>query len=316
MKMNNNKIILATIWVIILFITSCERLETVESPIFDITVEKSTFLVGEPVDFIFTGNADIITIYTGEAGNDYNRVDAIESLEPSYTMNFETQCIDGTQPDQMSILFSTNFSGIYSLDEIHKADWIDIADRFNMPAPQETREFVLSGVGDFTDLLNKEEYATKMYMAVRQIVKNQIVNGNGNLNRVRRISIDMQGGLADGQLYNHNALGWTMVSSENKEENRTKVVSNSLEFRANLIDKEAETEDWAVSKQLEFTSQIDLPSDWGVCIKGINDEAMSSYSHSFSEPGNYTVVFVAINANAIDSKEVVRKIELSIEANE
>ncbi|MFA6570825.1 MAG: DUF5017 domain-containing protein [Bacteroidota bacterium] len=290
---------------------SCEKLEDVEVPKFDVTTERVTYKVGESVNFAFNGDPDLITFYSGEVGNDYEYRKG-RHISSSFKAQFDQQMLDGRQDNQMSILLSTDFSGVYNIDQIKAANWIDISDKFKMLKSQETRLFVSTGLKDISELLQDKD-SVKLYVAVRQIVKDQTVYGTANLNRIRGFSISAESIVGITPLYNHTSLEWSLISTPNKETGRASITSTWLEFRGNVTNKTAETEDWAISKQIKFVKNSYVGPDWGVSIKGLSDKRINTYTYSYTKPGIYKVVFISVNMNANDRKETIKEIELNIE---
>src|SRR5690606_8241489 len=99
---------------------------------FEVTTEKTTYRVGEEIEFKFDGNPNIITFYSGEVGNDYQFREGRVTPPGEVTLSFENRVIYGVQPDQFSILVSTDFSGQRNIDAIKAANWTNITDRFEL----------------------------------------------------------------------------------------------------------------------------------------------------------------------------------------
>ncbi len=305
-----NKNIIITFFLTLIFF-SCEKLENVDVPQFDVTTEKLTYKVGESINFAFNGDPDLISMYSGEVGNDYEYRKG-RHISSTFKAQFDQQMLDGRQDNQISILLSTDFSGVYTFDQIKAANWLDITNKFKMLKSQETRLFVNSGLQDISEILQDQD-SVKLYVAVRQVVKDQLVNGAGNLNRVRGFSISAESIIGLTPLYNHTSLEWSLTSSPNKETGRAAITTTWLEFRANTTNKTVETEDWAISKQIKLDKYSYVGPDWGIAIKGLSDKRINTYTYSYTKPGIYKVVFVAININANDRKEMIKEIELNIE---
>lgn len=158
-----------------LLIMSCEReLVVKEAPDFDVITETTTYKAGQPVLFDFSGEADLITFYSGQPYNDYayreGRVLKFDSLGAS--LSFSTSVQSGTQPNQLSVLASTDFTGNYSnLASVKSATWIDITNRFKLAT---SATFIASTPQDLSDLIVAGK---PLYIAFRYITKPQAVNG-------------------------------------------------------------------------------------------------------------------------------------------
>lgn len=70
-------------------------------------------------------------------------------------------------------------------------------------------------------------------------------------------------------------------------------------------------ETWVVSKPIS-TNEVNLGPDWSNGIRGIRDQKLVEFTYSYSNPGNYTAVFVGKNVTIDDEKESVQKIPITI----
>lgn len=56
---------------------------------------------------------------------------------------------------------------------------------------------------------------------------------------------------------------------------------------------------------------------FGACrptpLKGMTEQHLPEYKYIYKEPGKYKVTFVATNANADQSRTVVREVEIEVE---
>lgn len=300
----------------ILTLLSCDKLESVKTPHFEVTTDKEEYVVGEPVTFIFSGDPDLITIFSGDYGNDYNYRDG-RQVEYTYKVKFDQQKLDGWQSDDMSILYSQDFSGFHTMEDIKSATWIDITDGFDMLKHQETRSFRVNKMLDISDLFDGED-SLSFYFAIRQIVKDQDSFGSANINRIRDFNLYSESILTPNDvLIYHNNLEWTLTSSSNKEPDRAWVYDRNrwVEMRGNVKNKRVETEDWAISKQIYLERYSDAGPDWGLAIKGLSDERVDSYAHTYTEPGVYKVKFIAANINVDGKKEIMKEVEVHIKEN-
>ena len=307
--MKNFKLI--NIAFVALLVMSCRGLDDVVVPEFNVTVEKTTFTLNEEVKFNFTGNPDIITLYSGVIGNDYSFANG-RVLSNRFNMQFETQMLDGRQDDQLHILLSIDFSGEYALDAVQKATWVDITEKFTIPKPQQTRLYVNSNVGDFTDDIFGETGSQKFYVAIKHQVKDQNSFGLGNLNRIRGMRLFSNNLLGETLLYNHTSLAWNLLSTENKEADRAQITTTLVELRSNVKDKVAETEDWAISKELQISKETNAGPDRGDCIKSVGDGRVDNYTIKYNAVGEYRVVFIAKNINAESEKTIVKEMTINV----
>lgn len=143
--------ITASVSVMLLSLSSCEDKYRVESPNFDLTDVQYSGVVGEPVTFRLGGNADLVTFYSGEEGNDYEFHNANRIypgvLKCGAVIRFDHT---GTFPDMeaagkfdrcLDLMYSYDFSGStinyntstvwYQDQAIKNATWHSVKDRFS-----------------------------------------------------------------------------------------------------------------------------------------------------------------------------------------
>ena len=158
---------------------SCQKkLEVKDAPDFEVSTEASTYKVGDEVKFKITGNADIISFYSGEELNDYAFKDGrvVDVKGKGYTVSFRSSLRPGdpgpTQEDQLSVLYSTNFTGNYAdLASVKSATWVDITDSFNFGY---TPTFELSTDADLSDVVVPGK---PIYFALKYVTRPQLENG-------------------------------------------------------------------------------------------------------------------------------------------
>lgn len=93
---------------------------------------KAEYNLADSVEFQMSGYADVIGFYSGEAGKEYRYRNRLESDQGKMHLNIQTQVLYGTQANNLSLLYSTDFDNIYSVDGISKATWKDITNRFTL----------------------------------------------------------------------------------------------------------------------------------------------------------------------------------------
>lgn len=170
-----------------LLMMSCEKdLVVKDAPDFDVSTESTSYKVGQRVTFTFTGEADLISFYSGQNLNDYayreGRVLKLDSLGAQ--LSFSTSVQTGTQANQLSVLASNNFNGDYSsLVSVKSATWIDITERFKLAT---TATFTTSTAQDLTDLIVAGK---PLYLAFRYTTKPQAVNGLARIWAIQSLTL-------------------------------------------------------------------------------------------------------------------------------
>jgi hypothetical protein len=154
---------------------SCEKgLPVRNTPSFDVSTAASTFKVGQEVLFKITGEADVISFYSGQVYNDYNFRDGrVMQFNPQgANLSFTSSVQGGTQTNQLAVLASTNFDGNYSsLASVKAATWTDITSRFTLGT---SVTFLASTSKSITDLIVPGK---PIYIAFKYVTKPQAVNG-------------------------------------------------------------------------------------------------------------------------------------------
>jgi len=342
----------------LLIFSSCEKdLKVDAAPDFDVTVEKNSVSVGEEVKFNITGYADIVSMYTGEPGRDYNYRNGRE-VELSYKgaiLNFNTGVTGGTQQNQLSVLISNNFNGDYSsLASVKAATWTDITDSLTLAT---NATFVNAGN---IDISRFTENGGPVYVAFKYLTRPQLENGEVRTWMVENFSVKSI------ETYNNSVLqfvdqlfaGFTIVDEdpENTPSRSTKTATR-LSLRGNAYENPADPkydpenpiydpnnpiydpssppynpdaarpiyqpydpsnpyndptrETWAITAPIR-TDKVNMGPDRPIGIKGIRTGKLAEYLYTFTKPGNYEVVFEASNNTIDDRKEIVKKVNITV----
>lgn len=292
----------------------CKKLEDITDPEFNVTIPKSTYKINENVDFLFTGDADIISFYSGEMGNDYGHIDG-RIMQSKFIANFESQMLDGTQTNQIGIYVLKNYTSTNSLDGVYAADTINVSSKFRFATHADNRIFVNSGNGDISEYLDLTKTNT-INIAVKQTVRNQSLYGTGNLNRVRGFKLVASNEVNEITLFQHTAVNqWSLFSTPNKMPNRATIeaTQHTLRNGFGVAYVTEHTEDWVVSTPITINPLTDMGPDYAVGIKSVADKMPKLYEKSFANAGQYIVTFKAINQSIKGRKEIIKQIPITIE---
>ncbi|MGN7722016.1 DUF5017 domain-containing protein [Chitinophaga sp. 22620] len=294
---------------------SCDK-ESISEPGFDITGYKVTSIVDtsgnavKEVTFSFSGDAAVISFYPGLLGNDYayreGRVLDVKALLSS----FSTTLNNGTQENQLSVLVSSDFNGTYDIANIRLATWTDITSHYvlntrgasaSLPSgTKDIREFVVEG--------------KPLYYAYRYICKPQTENGANSTWRIRAFSLQSQTDLGAASLATLTTADWNLINDGAVvDPGRGAVIESSgaIRFNGNHINKEVQTESWAISKGFLIT-RTDMGPDRPIAIKSAINPRLGSYSFNYTTPGTYKAVFIATNASYEGQLRVVREIDVIV----
>ncbi|NGF57998.1 DUF5017 domain-containing protein [Parapedobacter sp. SGR-10] len=295
-------------------LVSCERDIEVSGGLeeFDVTVDKTVFQKNEEVMFHFKGNPDMISFYSGEIYNDYNfRESRVIDLQKTI-VNFRNAypTLAGSQVSDFKVLVSTDFNNSYSYDNLISATWHDITSEFTYGT---SGTYVASGDYEISELY---EQGKPLYFAFRYSSLPQ-----GEHGPVRRRAIQSVQFLGE-SIYGTHVLADIVTSDfrivEKSEDAKTASTISATTInldgyaRSLPTDPDPATDTWVVTKALDL-DRIDSGPDRAVAIKGNKDPLLKNHIHVFTEPGEYIVTFLGINANIGGYKEVVKQIKITIE---
>ena len=159
----------------LMFLASCNKdIVKLDTPDFDVSTSSLTYKAGVPIEFNITGNAHVISFYSGETLKEYAYKDGrvIDAKDAGVTMEFSSSQQSGTQKDQISLYASTNFNGDYSsVASVKAATWTDITSRFAFGT---NATFKATGKIDVSDITVAGK---PTYFAFKYVTKSQATNG-------------------------------------------------------------------------------------------------------------------------------------------
>ncbi|UKT64926.1 DUF5017 domain-containing protein [Pedobacter mucosus] len=296
------KIILYTSLAAIICITGCKKLN-VDEPEFDVSLSKTTYKVGEAVNFTFAGNPDLITVYRGIPGENYdfrNRIDANGIPQ----LNFTTLIQNPGELNTLRLKASTDFAGKYDATGIASATWTDITSRAILSTGTDN---TASGTIDLSDLkvAGKPLYLAYTYSGYAHATLKQPswFIRTFNVNNV----------LPDGRTSLISAIGqvgWIGVDVKNPTV--VWAVPTTGQAAINGTDPAAinqDNEDWLISKPFNLNA---VSADIGLGLK-TSTTTLNSYNYVYTTAGSYTITFIAANASRDDKKEIVKQLTITIE---
>lgn len=294
-------------FIVLLFaisLAACEDVIEVDTPDFDVQVEKLTWEVGDTVKFSFSGNPGNITFYSGLPGSDYTFRErtVLEGGIPQ--INLITQYGGGgTQTESLRLMVSNNVTAM-TKEGILAATWSDITDRGTI-APNTT--ITPSGTIDVSDLVDTEKPFFFAFKFVGQTDPNRAA-GNWIIRGFNATTLTSDG-LAIPVANMQNAA-WQPFSIKNDANNWYSRGTPIVDMVIIGGGKNApESEDWFVTKPLFFTK---VPPDTGTPIQNIGTSALEGYDYIYNQPGTYTVTFLASNNSVDQHKEKIVQFELTV----
>ncbi|GGK62440.1 DUF5017 domain-containing protein [Rufibacter glacialis] len=276
----------------------------VTPPKFDVKVNNEKAKAGDSIRFTFSGDPDIITFYSGEDGNEYKNRERTELTGGKLELEFVTQVLYGTQNNNLRLFASTDFSGIYTSEEVSKASWVDLTDRFTWSTGAGVGPSVPSGKKDITDLLASGK---PIFLAFKYV--GQKPTGTTPTQRTWRVhGFDVTNTFQNGTTSNVATLataGWTSVEFTNPASKW--VFTSTLVYFTTGSTLEA-SEEWAISKPLNPNK---VSPDRGTPIKEYTLSKLF-HNHVYKEPGTYKATFVASNVTIDGQQSVVKEVDVTV----
>jgi len=279
------------------------------SPDFNVEPLSAEFKKGTPVTFKFTGDAGMISFYSGEPLKQYELRDGRTEKATGGTLAFTSAVSGGTQTNQFAVMASSDFNGNYAdIAEVKKATWTDITSRFTLGT---TTAFTASTAKDVTDMLVPGK---PFYLAFRYTTRPQTVNGEARTWMVQGItfqsltavgnitSVDMF--TAGIRIVDENAK--TLPARSTANTSRITLLGNTF-----TATNDPASEHWAISAPISW-EDINVGPDRPVAIKGVTSTKLNSYTYTYTKAGTYKAYFLAQNANVNANKMVVRQIDVKI----
>lgn len=309
-------------------LAACNDLDPEEVK-FDVVADKMVTTVGEPVTFSFDGNPNFITLYSGEDGHRYayrNRTELDPSEIESTTLSFKVQSQYGKQTDAFHVYLSKDFPGLTKKDTIgdrkliQEHAWDEITEACGLAGADgktvTVKNFDLSAYQGgltlaFRFMGNTQTTPQRTITVTGLVLKNTLINGSVTEVTGANMSFscfDINPSNLDNNCYKTVTSGsivqgtWSLI---NLKDNKI-IMQGGKDTQATWADND----DWLITNSMKLNA---CNPDVGENVKDIN-RRVSSYSHTFSKAGTYTVTFLAGNSNVEGTKEVVK--ELTIEVKE
>lgn len=289
---------LITVLIVSVVISSCNKDLPINSLSFGVTTSSATYNVGDTVHFKFTGNADIISFYSGEEGNNYEYRKRT-TMDGKSQLQFTSYAQYGTQLNTLQLLVSNDFIGTYDAPSISKGTWTDITNRATLSSGADNTP---SGIIDLSDFMmqNKPIYIAFKYTGTFGSTQKTWTLSNLTLNLLKADNTALP-------VTDISNAGWKQINIQNPAAVWS-ISATQLRIAGGNATA-ADNEDWVISKLLYLNT---VSPDVAVPIKNITQKT-NSYDYVFSQPGNYKVVFLAANATADKQESTTKEIDLTIQ---
>lgn len=315
----------------ILSLISCESMEDLDSPTFDVLSKDVVINAGDTLAFDFKGNADILTFYSGEFGNVYEHKGRTERpFEGNIKISFETSVQNSYAidpfPREVDVFISSDFNGDLNYANVisESSKWEIISDRFTFPITStngtvKAVPITTSNPEGKLDITELVEIGKSFYIAFRYKADNKMRVGSNTRNarewRVDALSLVNEHPEGTSVLMSQSSAGWKFVNrADNEIETGRGGSLNStgrISIKGNQNTTESGIEIWAISNPIN-TGMAKTEPDRGVTIKNISRNRLESYTHVYNKPGVYKAVFVAANSNIYGHQSVVKEVNVTV----
>lgn len=299
---------------------ACDNLWTIETKdTLQITLHNDKVYTQEDVVFEFSGDADVISFFSGEKGSDYAHFADERTYEGVTHLTFSSgfqagdqwqlQHEEGVEKRPLSIFYSTDFAGNYTHEGVGAATWVELTDRFAFPTSKTSNAKDASqttSAGDFVleDLLAEGDITKSLTFAVRYY--KAPVEGAEAKERSRASihnfslrNVNEEEGL-DVDYASQADLDFTLITSGY---NAADTTANYLPIKGNYLwfdcatGQADEREVWAVSRTIKIDGTIHGGCDSPITIKAYDNMPPTKYVYTYSAVGDYDVCFMITNTS-------------------
>ncbi|MFY0255185.1 DUF5017 domain-containing protein [Chitinophaga sp. 30R24] len=301
-------------------LSSCSKELSLKTISFDASTAQNNYTPDDTIRFNLSGNADYVTFYSGLPGNRYKYSNRT-SASGTPILLFTSARANGTQPNSLKIMVSSDFNGLgtdtaTTLANISAANWKDFTDK----ATLSTGTAVSSGPINLTDMANTNK---PVYIAFKYLA-----TSGSKQNKWTITALTINNTLPDNTSYliaNLNAYntaitnygattyspGWVSYTAVNTY-NWAISAGTSLVITGATTPELAtdNAEAWVIMGPLDLKK---VSPDWGTPIKNVGENISKfPYTYQYATPGAYEVTFLASNANRDKQDSIVKTIQLTV----
>ena len=286
-------------------------------PGITVSAGRDAFYVDEPVEFRFEGEADIISFWSGENGNDYLWRNEERIYEGEGVMSFGTAFMNGAQwKHQLSddsseklvtFWWSDDFDGDYTAAGVSRATWHDATSFFEFASTRVEDARLLSsatpsGEVKLSDIIPSSA-ASPVYFAFRYHLLPYVDAATDS--RSRAVVSGFTVNCVNSSLHvkdpivTNSSAGWTFVNIgyNADDENYLPEASASYIYFNSSTANTAERWSWAISRPFTPDYSVNMGCDHALGIKSFSDTPIATYTHTYTNPGTYEAVFESRNVS-------------------
>ncbi|WP_017260029.1 DUF5017 domain-containing protein [Pedobacter arcticus] len=291
---------------------------TPEPLAFNAQIDQNlTFKVGDTVKFNLEGNSDLVGFYSGAVGNNYEFRNKERFYEVLAKLSFDSNKTpaNSTNVDCASLLYSTDFNGVYDYTNVKSATWLPITSRFNLQDVLQATSttYAQSGSVDISDLFtaSKPVYLAWLCKTAAGSSRTQFRVQNFKL---QGVVVDKSSLSSD--LYTQMQFDFKWVlnpdAAAQTGSNLPSITSTQVVWTGVFNNTTGPYKDgYAVTKAIVLP-QFNAGKDTPTILLPKWKESISDYKYVYSKAGTYEAVFLASNLNSGAPGEIVKKVNITI----
>lgn len=308
---------------------SCEHNDVYEDVEFSVRLAaENTYRAGEPVVFRFGGNADFITVWNGDTGHEYRyrertAVDLEDIEKCELTLEIGQQWGPSDLTSNLDLLAGNKFAGLDGADAAKDRPVVEAIDRADWKALDYTVVPRTSTVNwqtltyDVTEFADNFSWAMYLHAPEDQAMRFYFVNP----------SLTVQFKQYEPQTYSYSAMSFVSFSLAERHtadpyihnvsgngnpkfqgQGGATVDTGQITFQGGNANQLGEVAQWVFMQPLRLNT---IAPDTGENIKGVTDD-VSSYEHTYDQPGTYTATFIVSTGNYQGQSRVVREVTFTV----
>ncbi|MEN5436465.1 DUF5017 domain-containing protein [Sphingobacterium faecium] len=260
-----------------LLLASCMK-EDIASADLQVLTSASEYRVGDTVVFRFEGAPDNIVFYSGEHGHNYELKDR-QYADNDLQIDFKTLVQWGVIYQNLQLLVSNDFSGVYNQEQIAKATWVDISDKAVFSTGKDN---TASGTVSLKPYVGTVDTAS-LYVAFRYTDFQKKQQNRWVIRTFNADKVSPEGMTTN--VATMSSAGWEAVSILN--DSKVWDISAKQLMMYGGVASDTDNDDWVISKGFTVKASV---ADKGIALKNIST-TMQEYRYVYQSPGIYKAVF-------------------------
>ncbi|WP_418603594.1 DUF5017 domain-containing protein [Hwangdonia sp.] len=300
---------------VIFGIQSCEDLETVDVPNFEVVFNDNA-KVGEPVEFKVNNAPNFLYFYAGDFEHQYKYRDRTNA-EGTVTMSFlnsQKWGLGDNSEGLLTVWYSRDYDGSGTPEAVNTATWTEISDRFNIST---LYDFTLqeSGVVDITDLAD----GNPIYFGFKYFCDNTATRPSEWYLDDLNIQMDVADAPAPLTVATEKVPGFKPVDVQGVVSgwNANKWYWDSgkgsdglwrMRGQVKVGGQWITNEDWLITNAINLTK---VNPDKGEALKTYS-EKLETFEYTYSKAGTYTVTFIGNNETIRGQEEKIQEYTITV----